>query len=592
LHAIGAVTGLGVLTVALAFTATPAQADAASPTCASPGIDSGTITPPLPGVLVNTGTASVTVTGKTDGACGYAADGTLHYWAANPTWNEAPTSARLGANPTAAGSVVKAEATGTTDTTYTVSVPASGEVWVGVKYRIPDKAPNLGFGVNESALVPTRIVVRMPPAIDPPPPLLPHDNANTPLTGTAWPGDTVTVKDQNGNVVCTAVADASGKWSCTAAKTFPNGRTGLSVAEHGTGPNNPAYPGLSDADLADLPGNTVDTRVITADPAVTKDLDDPTPYFGQEVVYTINATNNGPDTAVDVTVADALPDGLQYVSHTVTAGTFDPASGAWTGIGDLAKGDKETLTIHAKVVKRGRITNPAVVKATGATDGTRVSRLTGADGVPDWNLDATNDRDEASLVTTPTADPRITKTVDRARLRIGEIATYTIVASNNGPDTAVGVTVADLSPRGLELISATPDVGRFDDATSTWTIGALRMGDTATLTIRARVTAAGPLENLARIHATGASDGLRSSTRGDVVTTNDTARAVVTTPQAATAPTSGTTTPLPVEAGTEESGTLPVTGPAAAPALLVGLLTTLAGLALLMVRRRPRGLHR
>jgi LPXTG-motif cell wall-anchored protein len=47
-----------------------------------------------------------------------------------------------------------------------------------------------------------------------------------------------------------------------------------------------------------------------------------------------------------------------------------------------------------------------------------------------------------------------------------------------------------------------------------------------------------------------------------------------------------------VEAGTEESGTLPVTGPAAAPALLVGLLTTLAGLALLMVRRRPRGLHR
>jgi uncharacterized repeat protein (TIGR01451 family) len=594
LQTIEGVAGVGVLTLMLAFTGSPAYADAASPACPTPGIDSGTITPPLPGVLVNTGTARVTVTGRTDGACGYAGDATLHYWAADPAWHEAPTSHQLGAHPQSAASVTKDEATGATDTTYTVSVPASGEVWVGVQYRIPDKAPDLGFGLNESALLPTRIVVRMPPVINPPPPLLPHDNTNTPLTGTAWPGDTVTVKDQDGTVVCTAVADASGTWSCTAAKTFPNGRTALSVSEKGTGPNNPKYPGLSDATLPDLAGNTVDTHVITSDPAVTKDLDDPTPYLGKEVVYTINATNNGPNTAVDVSVADALPDGLGYISHTVTAGTFDPASGAWTGIGDLAKGDKETLTIHAKVTKRGRITNPAVVKATGATDGTRVSRLTGADGVPDWNLDATNDRDEASLVTVPTADPRITKTVDRARLHIGEVATYTIVASNNGPDTAVGVTVADLSPRGLALISATPDVGTFDMASTTWVIGALRMGDTATLTVRARITGRGPLENLAKIRATGASDGTRSSARGDVITTNDTARAVVTTPQAAVAPVSGTpTSPLPVEAGTEESGTLPVTGPAAAPALLVGLVSTLGGLALLTIRRRrPEARHR
>jgi uncharacterized repeat protein (TIGR01451 family) len=196
----------------------------------------------------------------------------------------------------------------------------------------------------------------------------------------------------------------------------------------------------------------------------------------------------------------------------------------------------------------------------------------------------------ASLVTTPTADPRITKTVDKPRLHVGEIATYTIVASNNGPDTATGVTVTDLSPAGLELIYAIPDVGTFDMASATWTIGSLPMGDTATLTVRARVTGHGTLENLARINATGATDGTRRSTRGDVITTNDTARAVVTTPQAAM-PVSA---PVPTEPEeTTETEVLPVTGPAAAPALLIGLLTTLGGLALLTVRRRrPVARHR
>jgi hypothetical protein len=116
------------------------------------------------------------------------------------------------------------------------------------------------------------------------------------------------------------------------------------------------------------------------------------------------------------------------------------------------------------------------------------------------------------------------------------------------------------------------------------------MGQTATLTVQARVTGHGTLENLARIGATGASDGTRSSRRGDVLTTNDTARAVVTTPQAAM-PVSAPVSAEPAE--TTEPEVLPVTGPAAAPALLIGLLTTLVGLALLTVRRRrPAARHR
>src|SRR4051794_38695993 len=99
---------------ATAWTATPGYADATSPKCPTPGIDSGTIAPAPPGVLVNAGVPAVTVKGRTTGACGWSADSSLHFWAADPSWFAAPTSPELGASPVSAGHVdiAKIEATG------------------------------------------------------------------------------------------------------------------------------------------------------------------------------------------------------------------------------------------------------------------------------------------------------------------------------------------------------------------------------------------------------------------------------------------------------------------------------------------------
>jgi hypothetical protein len=72
--------------------------------------------------------------------------------------------------------------------------------------------------------------------------------------------------------------------------------------------------------------------------------------------------NNGPDTAVEVTVYDKLPAGLTYVSQTANYGTYDPNTGLWT-IPALPNGESAVLTITSVVEQSGQIVNQANVTA-------------------------------------------------------------------------------------------------------------------------------------------------------------------------------------------------------------------------------------
>jgi uncharacterized repeat protein (TIGR01451 family) len=80
------------------------------------------------------------------------------------------------------------------------------------------------------------------------------------------------------------------------------------------------------------------------------------------VVFTLIVNNNGPDTAVGVTVFDKIPAGLTYVSHVANFGTYDPATGLWN-ISSLPNGASAVLTITAVVEESGQIVNQANVTA-------------------------------------------------------------------------------------------------------------------------------------------------------------------------------------------------------------------------------------
>lgn len=86
---------------------------------------------------------------------------------------------------------------------------------------------------------------------------------------------------------------------------------------------------------------------------------------------------------------------------------------------------------------------------------------------------------------TTTTDLGITKTVDKTIANLGDLLHYTVTVTNNGPDDVSGVTVNDVLPAGLDLVSYSGD-GTYD--AGLWTINdVLTGGATATLEIFARI---------------------------------------------------------------------------------------------------------
>jgi len=99
-----------------------------------------------------------------------------------------------------------------------------------------------------------------------------------------------------------------------------------------------------------------------ADLGVTKS-DSPDPVIaGNQLTYTITVTNNGPCDATGVVVADDLPVGVTYSSHSVTQGTYHNSTGVWD-VEALSNGASATLTLHVSVGSStlGQITNNVCV---------------------------------------------------------------------------------------------------------------------------------------------------------------------------------------------------------------------------------------
>jgi len=101
---------------------------------------------------------------------------------------------------------------------------------------------------------------------------------------------------------------------------------------------------------------------IAADLAISKVVDNPTPDLGEQVVWTIEVENKGPDTAENVIITDTLPAGTSFVSSTEES--FNAESGEIV-VGDLAPGTTFTFDIVVTVDDAdGARTNTAVAITT------------------------------------------------------------------------------------------------------------------------------------------------------------------------------------------------------------------------------------
>jgi uncharacterized repeat protein (TIGR01451 family) len=219
---------------------------------------------------------------------------------------------------------------------------------------------------------------------------------------------------------------------------------------------------------------------LEADLDVAKTVSDATPNVGDTVTFQVTLTDDGPNPATGASVGDLLPDGLTFVSAIPSQGTYNSTTGEWD-VGMLLPAVPQTLQIQATVASALPLTNTAVI--------------TGADQ-SDPNL---GNNTASAGVQAQIADLAIGKTVAPSSANVGEMVTFTLTLSDNGPDAATNVTVGDLLPSGFGFVSANPSQGSYDNLTGVWDVGTVMTTTPLTLSILATVVSASTSTNTATI---------------------------------------------------------------------------------------------
>jgi uncharacterized repeat protein (TIGR01451 family) len=187
---------------------------------------------------------------------------------------------------------------------------------------------------------------------------------------------------------------------------------------------------------------TTTVSSLQADLSVTK-TDSPDPVIaGNNITYTINVTNNGPDNAQNVALADTLPDGTTFQSISASDFTCTKPSVGATGTvacsrATLAVGETKTVTVAAKV-------------NSGTASGTVISNTATVASVTADPISGNNSATATTTVTTQ-ADLSVTKTDSPDPVIAGNQVTYTVTVTNNGPSSAQNVSLTDSIPAGTTL---------------------------------------------------------------------------------------------------------------------------------------------
>jgi uncharacterized repeat protein (TIGR01451 family)/LPXTG-motif cell wall-anchored protein len=203
---------------------------------------------------------------------------------------------------------------------------------------------------------------------------------------------------------------------------------------------------------------------------------------GEEVTWTLTATNDGIDPVRHAVVTDPLPAGLTYVPGSIRYAAGGPANllGPKTdGPGDDQAewaGGTRTLTFRIGAGADGTDGGTmGLAPAPDSSDRLTITFRTIVDGPPDRvttnvahahgegrELDdpfgplVTDAEDRAVVTAAPEADLGIAKTDGGAVVRaVGDRFTYRLTATNGGPSAATGVTMEDRLDEHLRFVGST-----------------------------------------------------------------------------------------------------------------------------------------
>ncbi len=255
-----------------------------------------------------------------------------------------------------------------------------------------------------------------------------------------------------------------------------------------------------------VPVTTADLAVTKSGPALVT--------AGTNASYTITLTNNGPGPGQSVVLSDLLPAGATFVS--MTAGASNPDSFSFGQSGN-------SVTESASTVGAGATdTFTLVVFApTNLADGADFSDTASVTSSSTDPNSANNSASVTGLIvnTGPSADLAVSASAPPSANE-GDNITYTVTVTNNGPNGATGVSLADTLAANLRFVGATTTQGSFTQSGGavTFNFGDIALGATVTATVTAQALEDGSLSDSASV----------SSTSADPISANNSASASTT----------------------------------------------------------------
>lgn len=263
------------------------------------------------------------------------------------------------------------------------------------------------------------------------------------------------------------LSDGTGAWGThTGTYTVPAGQT---VTRFG-------FEAVSSAGGNASVGNFLDDITFGTGPCLitTKSVTNltrggTTAEVGDTLRYTVTTNNGGGNPALQSVSSDVLASGIDFVP-----GSIKIISGAGTGSLTDATGDDRgsytsgNRTVQVRLGDGGTATaggsigvgastsytfDAKVNLSAAATTIINEARVAFRDNVV--GQDRTSISQETQTPVNAAADLAITKSLDTAVPIAGRPVTFTIGVTNNGPQTATGVTVTDPIPAGLTDVTAT-----------------------------------------------------------------------------------------------------------------------------------------
>ena len=225
----------------------------------------------------------------------------------------------------------------------------------------------------------------------------------------------------------------------------------------------PAAPESDEDDDAD--NEPVEPQV--ADISLIKTVSDAEPNVGDVVTFTIEVSNAGPNDATGVSVEDAVPNGFSGISNISNGGSDAAGLITWVGL-NIDAGSSVSLTFDVTVeaplpgVEFSNIANVTEADQFDPDSEPGNDPDTDGDGMVGSEDDNPNDsgadpddEDDADdePVEPQVVDISLIKIVDNPEPNVGDVITFTITVSNDGPNDATGVSVEDNVPNGFSGIA-------------------------------------------------------------------------------------------------------------------------------------------